>query len=253
MISQRAVSPLMLPWIRRGVAAAVLLTLAGCANGDFGEVRPSLVSDNVHDWVARDAIAGQPTWTSSFELTDDERLLRDLAYPLIEPPYDRKQWYSVAGEYGAIGGDHRTIFDRTAYTTHLMVERHRSPASRYAKLGDDIRNDIARVPPFFAVAARVIDIDRKRQRSLAYISGLSEDERKQAMRRINENASIVRLVQGWLANRISSYRFALERLVLMTPSPQAVEVERLLNQLQATTHHPARPQPQLQAGLGFVR
>ena len=35
-----------------------------------------------------------------FPLTDEERQLRDLAYPLIEPPYDRQRWYSVLGEYG---------------------------------------------------------------------------------------------------------------------------------------------------------
>ena len=52
---------------------------------------------------------------SSFELTDDERALRDLAYPLIEPPYDRQQWYSVAGEYGLYRPIRGPAFDRTAY------------------------------------------------------------------------------------------------------------------------------------------
>jgi hypothetical protein len=32
---------------------------------------------------------------------------------------------------------------------------------------------------------------------------------------------------------VSSYRFALERLVVATPSQQAVEAERALNQLQS--------------------
>ena len=36
-----------------------------------------------------------------------------------------------------------------------------------------------------------------------------------------------------LTQRAASYRFALERLVIMTPSPQAVDVERTINQLQA--------------------
>ncbi|MSP33134.1 MAG: hypothetical protein EXR03_10015 [Pseudolabrys sp.] len=54
--------------------------LAGCANGDFGEVRPTLVRDNVHDWLSLDAIAGRPALPSGFELTDDERQFRDLAY-----------------------------------------------------------------------------------------------------------------------------------------------------------------------------
>ena len=84
------------------LAGAALL--AGCASGgsggDFGEVRADLVTDGIHDWVGPAAAVERHTSASTFKLTDDERELRDLAYPLIEPPYDRQQWYSVAGEYG---------------------------------------------------------------------------------------------------------------------------------------------------------
>ncbi|MGA9084467.1 MAG: hypothetical protein WB390_18610, partial [Pseudolabrys sp.] len=48
-----------------------------------------------------------------------------------------------------------------------------------------------------------------------------------------ENEHVVAIVRISLANRVASYRFALERLVITTPSTQAVDVERLLNQLQA--------------------
>ena len=71
---------------------------------------------------------------SRFERTDDERQLCDLAYPVVEPSYDRKKWYSIFGEYGAIGLHSRTgftSFDRTTYTTRLFQTRHASPASRY--------------------------------------------------------------------------------------------------------------------------
>ncbi len=39
---------------------------------------------------------GDPVWRHG--LTDEERRLRDLAYPLIDPPYDRNKWYSFLGE-----------------------------------------------------------------------------------------------------------------------------------------------------------
>jgi len=146
---------------------------------------------------------------------------------LIEPPYDRQQWYSIAGEYGAIGAAaHRAGFDRTSYSDHLFGARYRSPSSRYARLIDDIRNDMTRLPQLFETAARVLDIDRKRQQSLAYISGLSDGDRRDAMRRVRENIEILRLVQASLDNRASSYALAMER------SPQAVEVERSLKQLR---------------------
>jgi hypothetical protein len=210
------------------------LLLGGCAaNGDFGEVKPMLVRDDIHDWLGLDAIAGQPTMPSTFELTDDERQLRDLAYPLIEQPYDRQKPYSIAGEYGAIGGNHRAIYDRTNYANHLFGDRHRSPSSRYAQLIDDVRNDITRLPQFFETATRVLDIDQKRRKSLSFIPGLSAGERENALRRMNENGSLVALVRAHLSQRVTGYRFALGRLVVMTPSSQAVEGERLINQLQA--------------------
>jgi hypothetical protein len=79
----------------------------------------------------------------------------------------------------------------------------------------------------------VLDIDRKRRKSLRFIPDLSPAERKNAIRRMNENESIVSLVNLRLAQRVSSYRFALERLVVATPSPSVVQVERALNQLEA--------------------
>jgi hypothetical protein len=48
-------------------------------------------------------------------------------------------------------------------------------------------------------------------------------ERNKALRRIYTNKSIVLLVRAKLGQREASYRFVLERLVIMTPSPQTVD------------------------------
>ncbi len=215
------------------IALAALTLLAGCANGDFKEVKRYLVRDDIHDWVARDALIGTNAEVSEFHLTDDERQLRDLAFQLIQPSYDRHQWYSIAGEYGLIERAQRERFDRTDYTTRLFGDRYRSATARYARLIDDVRDDATRLPQFFETATRVLDIDSKRRRSLSLISDLSPRERDQALRRINANAAIVSLVRTRLHQRVASYHFALERLVLMTPSPQAAQVELALNSLQA--------------------
>lgn len=218
------------PHRHRPFFALIALTLlAGCGvNSDFGEVNPTLVSDGIHDWVGRDAVAPRPP--STFQYTDDERAMRDLAYPLIEPPYDRQRWYSVAGEYGFIRASSR---DHGKYAHRLMSDHYRSPSARYAQLIDDIRNDGTRLSQFFETAGRVIDIDRKRQKSLAFVSGLSKPEYVNALRRIRENAHVVSIVRLSLLDRVASYRFALERMVIATPSTQAVEAERSLNHLQA--------------------
>jgi len=223
------------PSVKRKHVSRPLLLLAamgmlgGCANSDFGEVNETLVTNGIHDWIGRGAppAKAQP---SKFEYTDDERALRDNAYPLIEPPYDRQQRYSVAGEYGLIKFN---LTDYQRYYERLKAECHNSSAALYARLIDDIRNDTTRLSQFFETAGRVIDIDQKRQKSLAYIPGLSKEEQYNATRRIRENAHVLHVVRQSLINRVAAYQFTLERLVISVPSVQAVEAERLLKQLQS--------------------
>jgi hypothetical protein len=204
--------------------------LAGCANTDFGELNPTLVTDGIHDWLGRDSLKSHPVPASTFEYTDDERALRDNAYPLIEPPYERQQWLTLAGEYGA----RRTnVIDRQKYYDRLMEECHRSSAALYARLIDDIRNDTTRLAQFFETAGRVIDIDQKREKSLAYVSEISKRDRANALRRVRENAHVVEIVRWSLDDRVLAYQYVLERLVITTPMSQAVDVERLLNQLKS--------------------
>ncbi|MEA2937260.1 MAG: hypothetical protein QOC56_764, partial [Alphaproteobacteria bacterium] len=55
-------------------------TLGGCAlNADFDRARPSLVTDDMHAWIGRDAARNIGLPSSDNRLTDDERALRDLA------------------------------------------------------------------------------------------------------------------------------------------------------------------------------
>jgi hypothetical protein len=241
MMNSRQPHPQALIWRRRVMAFAVLALLGGCGttNGDFAEVRPTLVSDDIHDWVGPYASADE---ASKFALTDDERQLRDLAYPLIEAPYNRQKWYSIAGEYGIVRPNRET-FDRTFYATRLVASHHHSPTGGYTQLSDDIRNDMTRMPQFFETASRVFDIDAKRQKSLSYVSALSAAELNNARQRMQENESIVTLVRTNLTQRAASYRFALERLVVMTPSPLAVDIERAINQMQADIARYRNPAP----------
>jgi hypothetical protein len=50
---------------------------------------------------------------------------------------------------------------------------------------------------------------------------------------MNDNANIIGWVKTSLTQRASSYKFALERLVITVPSHDAVEVERALRQMKA--------------------
>ena len=216
------------------------LLLGGCSGGDFGRTREDFRNDDMHRWIGAEATGSVSMQASQFQLTDGERQLRDLAYPLIEPPHSRPAWKSVFGDYQGLPSPWRrkAVFDRTAYGRQLIDEPHRSHASRYAQLTDDVRDDITRFELFYASAVRVLDLDRKRSASLAHVSQLSPRERADTVARMEENTLIVQWVQHCLEQRVSSYRWALERLVIQAPDGMASDADRLIGELAAQTANP---------------
>src|SRR3954466_464426 len=232
------------PRLRSAMAAAALLTtgalLCGCAGGDFGRTRDNFRNDDMHRWVGVEATGSLGLRASQYQLTDKERLLRDLAYPLIEPPHSRPAWKTVFGDYQLLPAPWRQAppFDRTAYGRLLIDEPHRSHSSRYNQLIEDVRDDITRFDPFFANAIQVIDLDRKRSASINLVSDLSPREHADAIARMQENTLIVQWVRQCLEQRISSYRWALERLVVQAPDNIAADADRLIGELAAKTANP---------------
>src|SRR5437763_1783438 len=216
------------PFVSAILLALIGATLAACSGGDFGRTRADLRSDDMHRWLGAEVTSSVGLRPSQFQLTDEERQLRDLAYPLIEPPLSRPAWKSVFGDYKPLPSPWRQapIFDRSAYGRALIDEPHRSHSSRYANLIDDVRDDISRFEPFFASAIKVLELDRKRNASLAHVSELSPRERDDAIARMQENTLIVQWVQQCLERRVSSYRWALERLVIQAPDGMAVDADR---------------------------
>lgn len=226
--------------------AAVAATLAACSGGDFGRTRADMRSDDMHSWLGAEVTGSLGLKPSQFQLTDEERQLRDLAYPMIEPPLSRSAWKSVFGDYKTIPSPwhQKIVFDRTMYGRTLIDEPHRSHSSRYAQLIEDVRNDITRFEPFFASAIRVIDLDKKREASMARVSELSPREKADAIARMQENSLIIQWVQLSLEQRVSSYRWALERLVIQAPDGMAADADRLIGELAAqTTNPPVAAQP----------
>lgn len=207
------------------------IPILGCLNTDFGRVRPSLRMDDMHSWMGPAVTERYGEPASQFRLTDEERMLRDLAYPLIEPPYERQRWFSVLNEYGLTRIFQRDwwFYDETAYTAAMFGNPARSTETYYNRLIDDIRDDLVRIGPFAQVARYVSDMDFKREKSLKYVSNLTPSEDGNALARIAENSLIARWVHQSLTQRVNSYQFALQRLVVSSPSPTAAAVERQLN------------------------
>ncbi len=218
----------------------VTFALGGCSGGDFWRTRADMRNDDMHSWIGREATASVGVRPSQFQLTENERQLRDYAYPLIEAPHSRPAWKSVFGDYTVIASPWRQQppFDRTAYGRALIDEPHRTHSSRYAQLIDDVRDDITRFEQFYSAAVRVVDLDRKRDATMAHMSALSPREHADAVARMQENALIVQWVQQCLERRVSSYRWALERLVLQAPDPMAADADRMIGELAAQTANP---------------
>ena len=67
---------------------------------------------------------------------------------------------------------------------------------------------------------------------------MSPRERSDAVARMQEKSLIVQWVQQCLERRVSSYRWALERLVLQAPDNIAADADRLIGELAAQTANP---------------
>jgi hypothetical protein len=220
---------------------SLALLVGGCGlYGDFDRVQPSLATDEANARIEREELIRNGGKPSNFPLTDEERQLRDLARAIIAPPNNRNRWDTVIRDYvlddiewlGTAKEKREPVkFDRAAYWKDLHEDERRSEASAYAKLITDAREDVIRLEPFFAIASRVADVDRKRDSVLALASTSSTAERSNARRRNQENVAIVMRVCRALGERMVSYNYALERLAIQAPSPMAADSERALTLL----------------------
>lgn len=207
------------------------LLLPACSSlGDLQELDPEVRTDNMHQWVGIEAALHVNAPVSAFPLSDDERTLRDLAFPLIEPPYDRQRWDAVIYEYGQTQRvrDEMWTYDKRTYYHHLKG----LSTARYNQLMDDINNDAVRIEPFIEAARRVVDIDLRREESMHKISGLNPHDALNARARIGENNFTIAWVRTSLMARCAAYRYALEQLVVSEPEPVAADVDHALTHLQ---------------------
>lgn len=204
-----------------------------CPSDDFGRTRPGLYHEDMHSWVGGEAIQSLGGRPSQFQLTDQERSLRDVAYYFIEPPHSRPQWKGIFGDYEGAPSPWRkkVLFDRTAYGRRMIDEPHRSQVSAYAGLIEDVRNDGIMLDRFLPFAIEVNDLDKKRRGVLGYVTEVSVRERTDAEARMRENVLVVQWAQQCLQQRVASYRWALERLAIHAPDKMAADADRLIGQL----------------------
>jgi hypothetical protein len=220
------------------VLALVMLAIAPARAGDFGRPDPSI-------WervLPRQLFAGPVAPLSLppsimphslYPLTDDELRLRDQSYMLISPPQHRDAWNVLVESFGQANLFPLDILriDRRAYANMLIGFPYASEAGRYSRLIDDVGSDYLLLGPFMVTACRVVDMDVKRARSLDYVVGFTQFEVGNAVARNNENRILIEWVARSLDERVWSYRYATERLVIASPSRLAVQAERAIDRL----------------------
>jgi hypothetical protein len=217
-----------------GIAA---MPAAACAEplGDYGRPQESPFVNEFLPWLKNGWGEITGTAVPAAPYTDDEHELRDRAYIILQPIELR-----LPSRLTLAGVDFVELwdlvfdppgFDVQSYGDTLIERAYRSHAARYAQLIDDIRADTKLVGPFFATAQRVLDADGVRKRSFRYVSQ-GPDHIGMAQRRIDENRVLMSEVYRRFKERIESYRYALQTLLVLTPSPAAVNAEKALYHLE---------------------
>lgn len=221
---------------RAGLSLAIALSLSACAEtGDFGRPRPSLWNDAVLPATGSLAAHLRDEPVSFFDLTDDERELRQRAWRFLTPAHERAWFDRALAELVRTRVLPATLrpADPAAYHDALTSQAARSPVSRYRRLGEDVAADRALLAPFAARAARVLAMDRTRLRAVPFMREADAQRIRFAVARVAENRCLVAWVRQALDERIAAYAEALEGLFLETPDAQAIPPERALAELRA--------------------
>lgn len=172
---------------------------------------------------------------SHYVFTDDEKELRDRAWRFIMPAHERSLFERSLVELARSRVLPVTMVPHhnASYYHALMHELFRSPASRYQRIAEDATADARLIGPFATVAKRVMAADRVRLRSLAFVQELAEGDAYGAAARVAENRCLVAWVRWETLQRIESYRYALEHLLIGAPQTESVIAERGLRKLVA--------------------
>jgi hypothetical protein len=216
------------------------LALSSARAGDFGRPDPPIWDGILPKqlYVGPVAPLSMPAPNiphSLYPLTDDELLLRDQSFALLAPPQTRDAWNVLVASFAQAQFFPLDILrlDPLAYGNMLVGMPYASEVGRYSRLIDDVSSDYMLVGPFMTTACRVVDMNARRARSLAYVQGFTEYEIANALARNNEDRVLIEGVGLYLNDRALSYRYALERLVVAAPSRLSVQADQAVGRFAA--------------------
>jgi hypothetical protein len=218
--------------LKQTLSLGLILFLGGCADtGDFGRPRHSVWNQTIVPTIGNVIARGREEAVSSFEFTDDEQELRDRAWRFLMPAHDRNYFDRRVAELAItrVLPKHASDIDKKSYRNALHRGDYRSQVPRYQRVAEDIQADRALLIPFMRVSHRVQRGDDIRCKALHTTKDVAENDEINALQRIMENNQLIAWVHHHIPERLKSYRYALERLVIETPSREAIMVERALD------------------------
>lgn len=207
-------------------ACLAAATLAACQRptGDFGRPAPSVIHDRLMPQMGSELAVARGEPMSRFNLTDDERELRDRGWTLIRPPASEDWIEGTRTELirTRILPESANKLDPDRYYSYLRSDKYRSSEVRYDKVAADARADAELVPPFCEVATRVMAADEERLRALGRREISTKEELAGAQARVWENRRYIDWAGQALRYRLVSYRNAIDALEIETPSHNKV-------------------------------
>lgn len=206
------------------LALGVLVTGCGRPTGDFNRARPDYLHDEMLPAVGHHLATARNEAVSTFNLTDQEALLRDRAWALIRPA-STKDWVddtAVEAQRTRLIKPIDDKLDPRIYYMYLRSDAFRSSETRYERVIADMAGDTDLVRPFCVLAAKVEDMDTERLNAMNRRPDLKAEEYSAAVGRVNENREIISWVKRALNFRLAAYRYAIDRLEIETPSRERV-------------------------------
>jgi hypothetical protein len=223
-----------------GLAAIVVALLAaGCGprpTGDFNRARPTYTHDVIMPSIGHNRAIRRRESVSDFNLTDDERQLRDRGWTFVRAPQLGDWWQDsmVEQQRTRMGPIVDPSFDPRRYYEWLRAEPFRSSEARWSRVIEDAQGDTMLIPPFCEVAARVRRADVERLAALSRQGEVDVAFETGAYARVDENNAVMDWVWRALTYRLRAYRFAIDRLQVETPSNLLYDTNRAYMALAAT-------------------
>lgn len=222
------------------IAAIIAVLPAGPLHaqqlGDFGRLEPGVVNDELLPLVDpnRKGTNGRPL--GGMNVTDEEIEMRDRVWRFLAAPYVKDWAWAYSAEIRPAKAGGGTDKQVGKYYRWLSEQRYASSHVRYNTISQHAGQDIATLPATFEAICTVIEIDRQRGVALEEIDGLDKQVQAKVGQRDRDNGEFIGRFILALNFRHNSYDYALDQLLVETPSSAAVEVDAVLWALGTWVH-----------------